>query len=530
MAIVPAPPKCRYVALSYVWGGPGDAYWTTQANLKQRGVRGGLNASMMPGTISDTIQLVRQLGERYVWIDALCIVQDDPEDKGVQIGVMELIYGSSAFTIFAVGCTSARDTIPGVRPGTRNPGQQIAKVQGLHLVIPLPVPNESIASSVWNERGWTYQEVMLSQRRIFFTTNQVYYECMRDVWGEDLVGEPISHNWTSHPLKNQSIGQFTISSAPTSGTRDTYLDYYMSITGKYTQRKLTVESDIVDAVSAMLKAMTMGFKVAGGDFGKAFKFGMLMRCLEHALLWQPTAGAPHERRTAASQTKVPWPSWSWAAWRGATRYASIGVFVDIQSNTEGAGAYIDQSLVEQWYIVDDNCQLVRLDVPRQPGEISHEANRKTYVRLKGDIDPQTLIAGNAPLVSGTLVFRTSSSRFDVTKAVDVVGAGTGVVANHAIYSILSNIPQPSTTVGRIILPCSTRSPTSYEFIVLARTDARDGFYDEKRLGKQYSGCMLYVMAVQKMQDGKRFERVGVGIIFEQAWLSSAAKENIVCLG
>jgi hypothetical protein len=126
------------------------------------------------------------------------------------------------------------------------------------------------------------------------------------------------------------------------------------------------------------------------------------------------------------------------------------------------------------------------------------------------------------------VFRTSHSRFNVTKANDVVGAGA--VDNYAIYSILSDVPRPSTWVGRIILPCSTRSPTSHEFVVLSRADEREEFYDEERLGKRYSGCMLNVMAVQKMQNEQRMERVGVGIIFEQAWLDSSAEQKIVYLG
>ncbi|OAX40976.1 HET-domain-containing protein [Rhizopogon vinicolor AM-OR11-026] len=152
-------------------GGPGDGCWTTQANLAQRSIPGGLDASVMPGTISDTIQLVRQLGERHLWIDALCIVQDDPDDKEVQIGAMDHIYSSSVFTIFAAGATSVRDPLHGVCPCTRHPDQRIARIQGLHLVIPPPVANEAIASSVWNKRGCTYQEIMLLRCRIFFTSH-----------------------------------------------------------------------------------------------------------------------------------------------------------------------------------------------------------------------------------------------------------------------------------------------------------------------------------------------------------------------
>lgn len=448
----------------------------------------------------------------------------------VQIGVMELIYGSSAFTIIAVGCASARDPLPGVRPGTRDPKQQIAKIQGLHLAVPLAVPSEAIASSVWNERGWTYQEVMLSRRRIFFTAHQVHFERRKDVWNEDVVTEPMNLTWDAHPLKGHGAGQFISTGAMPCRNREEDLTDYMEIVKEYTQRKLTVESDIVDAITALFNALTKGFE-AGGGLEKAFRFGMPLVDLERGLLWQPTANAPHLRRLPADGMTTPWPSWSWAAWQGAARYADFRVFANIQSGSTGSAcAWMYQSLVEQWYIIDGDGQPVRQDVRHfgRTGEYFLEAHSRTYVAQKGEIDPQLLLTKNAPLRPGTLVFRTSSARFDVTKAGD--GAGADVVTNYAIYSILSDIPQPSTLVGRIILPCSTLSQTSYEFIVLSRADQGKGFYDEDRLGKRYSGCMLYVMAVQKIQDEERMERVGVGVIFELAWLNSAAEQKMVLLG
>ena len=531
MAIVPVPPTCRYVALSYVWGGPGESYWTTKANLEQRRIPGGLDASTLPGTISDAIQLVRQLGERYLWIDALCIVQDDLGDKAVQIGIMELIYGSSAFTIIAVGCASARDPLPGVRPGTRDSEQLIIKLQGLHLTAPLAVPIEKITRSVWNERGWTYQEVVLSRRRIFFTAHQVHFECKKDVWNEDVVAEPIhlTLTWDAHPLKWSGMGQF-IYKSPQRLDKENDLGHYMDIIEEYTQRKLTVESDIIDATMALLNALMKGSKIPGGD--KAFRFGMPLVDLERALLWQPTAHALHSKRVPADEIMTPWPSWSWAAWRGAARYIDIEPFIDIQRGSVGASrAAIYQSLVEQWYIIDGDGQPVCQDVRhlRRVGEYFAEVHSKTYVPQKGEIDLQQLLIEHAPLQPGTLVFQTSSARFDVAKAADVIGAD--VVTSYAIYSILSDIPQPATLVGRIILPYSTESPTSCEFIVLSRAKSeRKGLYDEDRLGKQYSGCMLYVMAVQKMQGEERVERVGVGVIFEHAWLDSTAEQRVVLLG
>ncbi|KAG2120525.1 heterokaryon incompatibility protein-domain-containing protein [Suillus discolor] len=528
MAVVRAPPSCRFVALSYLWGGTGEEYWTTRANIKQRRAQGGLDVSVLPSTILDTIQLVRQLGERYLWIDALCIVQDDPKDKTVQIGVMELIYGSSAFTIFAAGGTSAHDPLPGIRPGTRDPKQQIAKIQGLHLAVPLILPCEAIASSAWDTRGWTYQEVMLSRRRIFLTPHHVHFECGKDIWSEDVIAERINLPWASHPLKYGGTGSFTFARAPLQGTSSAYMSHYMSIIGKYTRRRLTMESDIVNAVTALINAMAKGFKLAGGNPGRAFRFGMPIVDLELALVWQPTPNASCVRRATGDGNMTLWPSWSWAAWRGAVQYSEVSLFVDAQNG--GVSPCITQSLVEQWHMVDGDGQLVPQDV-RRTGRMAgsvEEANSSPYIIPKGDIDTQTLITENAPLQPGTLVFRTRSAHFNVTKADDVAGADPK--ANYATYSILSDVPRPSTLVGRVILPRSTHSPTSCEFIVLFRTNQTKGLYDEDTLGKRYFGCMLYVMAVQKMQDEKRMERVGVGVIFEHAWRNSTGEQKVVLLG
>ncbi|OJA13927.1 hypothetical protein AZE42_01331 [Rhizopogon vesiculosus] len=237
-------------------------------------------------------------------------------------------------------------------------------------------------------------------------------------------------------LPTTGMGQVLLSSAPVYGRYESYMDLHIKIIGEYTQRRLTVESDIVDAVAALLEAMTNGVKLADGDFGSAFKISM-GRNLEEGLLWQPTVDAPYSRRVPTNEMRMPWPSWSWAAWRGAARYASPHVFVDMRLGRIGTNtSEINQSLVEQWYIVDDDGLLVRqwVTVEWQERIINEDINIVGYIPCvapKGDIDPQQLITENALLVPGTLVFRTSYSRFHVTKA-DNVG-GVDAAANYVCH-------------------------------------------------------------------------------------------------
>jgi hypothetical protein len=528
MALVPVPPACRFIALSYVWGGVGEEYWTARANVQQRTVAGGLDISVLPGTIADSIKLVRQLGERYLWVDALCIIQDDPEDKDVQIHFMELVYGSSLFTVFAAGGNTARSPLPGLRPGTRILQQHVEVIKGLHLAIPMPNLGETLARSTLYTRGWTYQELMLSRRRVYFTEQQVYFECGQEIWCEDVLAESKHLPRSYHPLRSTGTGTLTYLRAPPSWLKeDSYIIDYMSAIMHYTQRQLTVESDIIYAVTAITNALAKGFELGGNDPQKAFRFGMPVAGLNHALLWQPDADVSHSRRSIGDKTCTPWPSWSWAGWHGAVRYLDDTQYVTIRGSTHNPSP--SEVLINSWYIVDDE-GIIQLDVRRITVIIAEEDVGLTqYSPPQGTVDLQRLRHKTGrPLDRGTLIFRTTSAYFNVTKVDDDNSEVTNAGTHHAIFAILSRASPPA-RVGRIILPISTHSPAYFKFIVLSRASDIAGVYDEDMFGARYTGCLLYVMAVQKVGDTDTLERVGVGVIVEKAWLDSTAGETTVLL-
>jgi Heterokaryon incompatibility protein (HET) len=180
----------EYFALSYVWGGPTVPQLKLQQSTKHRLVElGGLsnNYTDIPTTIKDAMTLCKLLGQRYLWVDALCIYQDNLEDQILQISRMQKIYEHSDLTIV---CAYGGDTWAGL-PGisTRSHQQHIEVVQGLYLGNKLPDLDESILTSIWATRAWTMQERYFSKRLLFFTKHQIYFQCREVTWLEDKILE-----------------------------------------------------------------------------------------------------------------------------------------------------------------------------------------------------------------------------------------------------------------------------------------------------------------------------------------------------
>lgn len=89
-------------------------------------------------TIRDAIDFVRQFGERYLWLEALCIVQDDAENIKDLTGKMDLIYRGAIFTITAAAGAGAESSLPGVQPGSRNLQQYIEEINSSVRLLLLP--------------------------------------------------------------------------------------------------------------------------------------------------------------------------------------------------------------------------------------------------------------------------------------------------------------------------------------------------------------------------------------------------------
>ncbi|PSN63699.1 HET-domain-containing protein, partial [Corynespora cassiicola Philippines] len=162
--IVPGSQEFEYVALSYVWG----------ENSARTSIR--LLPNPAPRTIEDAIIATTNLGFRYLWIDRYCISQIDPSEKHHQIARMDRIYADAIVTIVAAAGEDPHYGLPGVSRTHRHP-QPSAVIGKQQLVSSLRSPRDVIMSSKWASRGWTFQEAKLSRRAIFFTDDQIFFEC-----------------------------------------------------------------------------------------------------------------------------------------------------------------------------------------------------------------------------------------------------------------------------------------------------------------------------------------------------------------
>ena len=186
----------RYVALSYCWPMT-DAFQLSRDTLSEMLEAGSIGRRMkeMPKRIQDAIHLTVDLGENFLWVDALCIVQDSKESKRFQILQMDKIYGSAFLTI--VSAASARqsdgiETCEGFPRYNENPDsvkQIVETVQDIHLAVPFDTISMVLTLSRWNSRAWTYEEQLLSKRILYFTGYQVYFQCFCSVFCEDGIAE-----------------------------------------------------------------------------------------------------------------------------------------------------------------------------------------------------------------------------------------------------------------------------------------------------------------------------------------------------
>ncbi|KAL5317951.1 hypothetical protein ACEPPN_015055 [Leptodophora sp. 'Broadleaf-Isolate-01'] len=404
-----------YAALSYVWG-------TSPADMED-----------WPRTVLDAVAVTKELGLRYLWVDRLCINQSDNEEKGYLISRMTTIYEAAEFTIVAAAGSGASHGLPGIQNTPRNPQPKYFLDSGSLLLSTFPDPRRDVLESSHWTRGWTYQEGILSKRRIVFTENQVYWECQGMATQESL-NMPLFLTPSSDDDDELRMADFMLtgifkndaySGGIASNQADMVimeddafrLDYGFPVHQEattraqlrslnehiraFSKRNLSYDLDVIPAFSgilgmyktnenlSLLHGMPIWYGDICGQSGAQVSFALTVTS------WYHRAGSSHQLFVAEScERRTHLPSWSWAAWKGPMTWRSPpnfehGAFLEdlITSNAE--------SLRFLW-AADVYLHHPDQQTPIHLRDISTHTPSTTRIRV-GEENP-TLINIKAPLV------------------------------------------------------------------------------------------------------------------------------------
>ncbi|KAF2655602.1 HET-domain-containing protein, partial [Lophiostoma macrostomum CBS 122681] len=182
----------RWATLSHRWGTTGSPLCTTRRTIDQ--FKRSIPVSELPRTFADAIAITLAVGLDFIWIDSLCIVQDSTTDWEQESSMMGKIYESSDLTIAAC---SSMDSMGGCHLMLQQqPSMSIGSIvldESEHCdllscpgMVRSKVANPfDVKVSPLSERGWVFQEVVLSRRILYCTRDQMYWQCRTIAESED---------------------------------------------------------------------------------------------------------------------------------------------------------------------------------------------------------------------------------------------------------------------------------------------------------------------------------------------------------
>lgn len=297
--------ESRYIALSYRW--PED--FPNEAKSTRDTVRDqmrGLDVSKLPRNFNDVFQVATTVGISYVWIDSLCIIQDNPEDWNRESALMSQIYRNAYFTV----AVAVPPTVPDLGFFRRGDPSDILSER---LVCPLEdgsseeivlmkTQSVSYCESPLNDRGWCFQEREISRRILHYTETQVLWECRTLRASEGLPNgvDPSIVGWPERMLDNDLSGE-EFSYAWHRAVED------------YSSRHLTKATDKLPALAGLAAAMR--------DYKSA-------TCRYLAGLWEddflPSLAWCVYVTPDGRYSDYIAPTWSWVSVRGPVSYHVVG--------------------------------------------------------------------------------------------------------------------------------------------------------------------------------------------------------------
>lgn len=308
--------QLRYATLSYCWG-TSLPMRTTRRNKCKHETKG-IDIDNMPATFQDAIYIAKKLGIRYIWIDALCIVQDDRDDWETESVAMCDVFVHSQVTICAAKCSSPEEHFL-LRPtdellslhfrSTLRPhisGQYSIRLEPRHV----SPASQDLGNSAWISRAWVWQEQVTSTRKLVFGNKTLQFRCNMGTFFED--GRQDLNNPRLDVLHNPEAWRMAMET--------------------YSSRTLTYASDRLKAIAGVasfienyyFEGTTTPSYLVGLWKNDQFEFQLRWVCRKPSLSHAELLGLLRDREQYIA------PSWSWVSRNTGIRHLWQGKHTEFQ--------------------------------------------------------------------------------------------------------------------------------------------------------------------------------------------------------
>ena len=312
------------MTLSYRWG------LTTGLKLSKHNFNAlyrGIPVSQLPQTFQDAMRIARRFSIQYIWIDALCIIQDCNTDWKREAAFMHYVYSHSECNIAA--SAAANQNIGLFRPRKKkellpciitSPESFSTASKQSFLLFDKKYWDRQLGQGPLHNRGWVFQECLLAPRVLYFAANQIMWKCFHEMKCEGFPqGVPhhtrpgdLTFLWKS--IRKQREKQ-TLARTHREMEFRTHI-LWNNLLESYSSCDLTYSKDRLPALSGVAQL----FANATGD---DYLCGLWRSKLIEQLVWR----VPRPKPKPLIQLGVP--SWSWASTEGQVQVT--GLCSDYQS-------------------------------------------------------------------------------------------------------------------------------------------------------------------------------------------------------
>ncbi|KAF2118798.1 heterokaryon incompatibility protein-domain-containing protein [Lophiotrema nucula] len=285
----------QYACQSYCWG---DSHTVITDASTYENHKAGISVTSLPKTFRETIAFARSLNLQYLWIDAMCIIQDSIEDWRAEAAKMAQYYSNAYITLAATMSASAEGGLfqPNDDIVLKNKTQTWLVRACRHLGI------ADAANATLFGRGWIFQERLLSPRVIHFTTTELCFECNHHSTcecGQDM------------PDQGWQVKQEYLNGPKWQVYKPTLGDTWHRMVEAYCKLQLTRGSDKLLALSGLADQMRSrrdGATYLAGLWSDTFLSDLVWNCR--------TTG----RKLSPKPSQWRAPSWSWVSATDPVRY------------------------------------------------------------------------------------------------------------------------------------------------------------------------------------------------------------------